>query len=755
MKKLLHILGLLFSIHLTAQTPTVQDCLGAISVCQQVYSETTSASGDGNYPDEVSTSFTCTAGELNSIWYSFTVNNSGNFGFLITPNNLNDDYDWVLYNITNITCDEISDSPSSVVSCNAAGGGSCDGETGATGGSSFNNQGGGCGSNNPNQNAGGTPYNELIPVLTGNTYVLMVSNWSGSNNGYSIDFGLSEDIGVLDNTLPFITDLIDVPDDCNENTFIVEFSEPIQCSTIDVSQFYMMGPSGDIELTLTSDICDQMGEYDNIFELTANPPISESGSYTLIFDPNNIDEALDVCGNPSLDFNLSFELEGPFFPPTIDLANDTIGLCVGNTIVLDATEDAVESYNWSTGETTAMISVDDEATYSVTVTNDCGSAEDDIEVSYVFGPPTVDLGDDVTLCEGEILTLNAYNSLSQYIWQDGSSESSFEVTEEGAYSVDIENDCAAADDEIFVEVIDKVELLFPLATALCPGDELVLDATSEAATYQWSTGSTDPILIIDDVGTYSITVTTPCEVVEWTTEVQVLDENTANLLGDTLLCQDEVLNVNITIANSTYLWEDGSTESIRTIDANGDYAVTVVAPCVTYEDEFSVNYIPLIDLDLGVDSFLCFNDIPLIASSPFSEYQWSNGSQDSIVIADQFGEYFVRVYNQCEDISDTITIFECERCELFAPNAFSPNFDGVNDEFKTFTDCELTNFDLNVFDRWGNLIFTATDPNEGWDGTFNGKKMSNDVFIWYAEYTVVENLIPRLILVKGDVSIVR
>ena len=755
MKKLLPILGLLLTFHLTAQTPTVQDCLGAVPVCQQVYSETTSPSGDGNYPNEVSSSNTCTAGELNSIWYSFTVNNSGNFGFLITPNNSNDDYDWVLYNITTATCGEITNNPDLIVSCNAAGGGSCDGETGATGQSSLNNQGGGCGANNPNQNSGGSPFNDLIPVLTGNTYVLMVSNWSGSTNGYSIDFGLSGDIGVLDTTSPFITGLVDVPEECNDNTFTVEFSEPVQCSTIDAGQFYLSGPSGDIELILASSICDQMGEYDNVFELTANPPISESGSYTFIFGPNNIDEALDVCGNPSLDFNIGFDLDGPFFSPTINLADDTIGLCVGNTIVLDATEEAVESYNWSTGATTAMISVDDEATYSVTVTNACGSAEDDIEVSYVFGPPTVDFGADVTLCEGEVLTLNAYNSLAQYVWQDGSTESSFEVTEEGTYSVDVENDCGSADDEIFVEVIDKVDLQFPLSTALCPGDELILDATSESASYQWSTGSTNPVLTIDDVGTYSITVTTPCEIVEWTTEVQILDENTANLLGDTLLCQDEVLNVNITIANSTYLWEDGSTEPIRTIDANGEYAVTVVAPCVTYEDEFSVNYIPLIDYDLGLDSFLCFNDIPLVASSTFSEYEWSNGEQDSIVLADQIGEYSVRVYNQCEEVSDTITIFECERCELFVPNAFSPNFDGINDEFLAFTPCEYVDFDLKIFDQWGNLIFRTIDPRIGWDGTFDGQKSISDVYVWIVEYTVVENLIARTILEKGDVSLLR
>ena len=742
-------MGLLFSIHLHAQTPTIQDCFGAIPVCQQVYSETISASGDGNYPNEVSTSFTCTAGELNSIWYSFTVNNSGDFGFLITPNNLNDDYDWVLYNITNITCEQISDSPSSVVSCNAAGGGSCDGETGATGATNSSNQGGGCAGNN-------SPFNDLIPVLEGNTYVLMVSNWSGSTNGYMIDFGLSGDIGVLDTTLPFISSTSDLPDECFENSITVEFNEPIQCSTIESGQFSLTDPNGaTIAVELASEICDQMGEYDNIFELTANPPFSTPGTYTLVFNPDNIENALDVCGNPAVDFDFDFFLSGPFVAPTIELADDTIGLCVGNVIDLDATEENAEEYIWSTGATTPSISVDDEGTYSVTVTNACGSAEDDIDVSYVFGPPTVDFGADVTLCEGESLTLNAFNSLSQYVWQDGSNESSFVVTEEGTYSVDVENDCGASDDEIFVEVIDRVDLQFPLSTALCPGDELTLDATSEAASYQWSTGSTNPILTINEIGSYSVTVTTPCEIVEWTTVVEVLDENTANLLGDTLLCQDEVLNVNITIANSTYLWEDGSTEPIRTIDANGDYAVTVVAPCVTYEDEFSVNYIPLIDLELGMDSFLCFNDIPLVATSEFSDYEWSNGSRDSIVLADQEGEYTVRVFNQCEEALDTITIFECERCELFFPNAFSPNFDGINDEFVPFTPCELTSYDLKIFDRWGNLLYRTTEPTEGWDGTFNGKKMSNDVFVWTAEYTVLENSIPRSILSTGDISILK
>ncbi|MBK8490527.1 MAG: hypothetical protein IPL49_06345 [Saprospirales bacterium] len=184
-----------------AQNPTEQDCLGAIPICQEIYTQTYSPSGTGNYPNEINPSINCTVGELNSVWYTFTVAQSGSFGFLLTPNDLNDDYDWSLFNITNASCSDIFDDPSLVVSCNAAGGGTCNGLTGATGGSSYNNQGGGCNTFPPSQNAGFSAYNDLIPVTFGNTYVLMVSNWTGSTNGYTIDFGYST-VGVWGNNNP-------------------------------------------------------------------------------------------------------------------------------------------------------------------------------------------------------------------------------------------------------------------------------------------------------------------------------------------------------------------------------------------------------------------------------------------------------------------------------------------------------------------------------------------------------------------------
>ena len=68
---------LFFTLLLTAQTPTVQDCLGAIPICQPVYTENQVLPGDGNYPNEVSSSISCLDGEDFSIWYTFTVQESG------------------------------------------------------------------------------------------------------------------------------------------------------------------------------------------------------------------------------------------------------------------------------------------------------------------------------------------------------------------------------------------------------------------------------------------------------------------------------------------------------------------------------------------------------------------------------------------------------------------------------------------------------------------------------------------------------
>lgn len=154
------------------------DCIGAIPLCNgSEYSEATSVDDIGDVTNEFSSSNTCigVSGitndvEVNSIWYTFTVPNTGTVSFTITPNNLNDDYDWVVFDITapDHSCETMFADGS--ISCNFSG---TPGETG------------------PN----GQPGGQNEPPFTaqqGNTYAVCVTNWTGSTDGYSIDFAESE-----------------------------------------------------------------------------------------------------------------------------------------------------------------------------------------------------------------------------------------------------------------------------------------------------------------------------------------------------------------------------------------------------------------------------------------------------------------------------------------------------------------------------------------------------------------------------------
>jgi hypothetical protein len=87
-KYILILIFIVFSdVGILAQVPTVQDCLGAIPICQNSYSTTNSYTGIGNYGNEINNATSCLdPGESNSVWYTFTAQTSGNFSFVLTPN---------------------------------------------------------------------------------------------------------------------------------------------------------------------------------------------------------------------------------------------------------------------------------------------------------------------------------------------------------------------------------------------------------------------------------------------------------------------------------------------------------------------------------------------------------------------------------------------------------------------------------------------------------------------------------------------
>ena len=95
---------------------------------------------------------------------------------------------------------------------------------------------------------------------------------------------------------------------------------------------------------------------------------------------------------------------------------------------------------------------------------------------------------------------------------------------------------------------------------------------------------------------------------------------------------------------------------------------------------------------------------------------------------------------------------------VYIPNAFSPNGDGTNPTFTVYGGAAVTNIQLlQVYDRWGELVFEAKDflpgnENIGWDGTFNGDLLNSGV---YAFLTKVEFLDGVTEVYSGDVTLVR
>ena len=73
------------------------------------------------------------------------------------------------------------------------------------------------------------------------------------------------------------------------------------------------------------------------------------------------------------------------------------------------------------------------------------------------------------------------------------------------------------------------------------------------------------------------------------------------------------------------------------------------------------------------------------------------------------------------------------------PNAFTPNVDGKNEIFRPvtdFTSCVVLEFEMRIFNRWGQELFVSTSIADGWDGTFNGEYLMENVYFYEIIYSV-------------------
>jgi len=133
-------------------------------------------------------------------------------------------------------------------------------------------------------------------------------------------------------------------------------------------------------------------------------------------------------------------------------------------------------------------------------------------------------------------------------------------------------------------------------------------------------------------------------------------------------------------------------------------------------DDFAINC-PT-EVFLGEDTTVCrINNWLLQPQGFFSAYRWQDGSTDSLFVADGPGTYSLSATRFGCVVRDTITLLEFDQncdCSFYIPTAFSPNDDGINDAFLPLTPCEVSDYQLQLYDRWGRLIFESDAPARGW-----------------------------------------
>lgn len=307
---------------------SVGDCIGAIPVCQTVYVEEISPLGPGNIDPEL-TDVTCIVDERNSAWYIFTIVMGGQLGFTITPENLSNDYDWCLFNITDVDCDGIHTSVDYVASCNATGGiqggKSCHGVTGADGTVPYSFQNFGCGNDPPTEFGGLCPLNALVPVETGETYVLFLDNWTGSTDGYTLAFNEGDAV-ILDTAELSVVESILVGDlECSWDGAVVFFEERIRCSSINQDGIYILNSNGEKVNAEIEVLCkDENQGFTQEIEIVFTRPIKTADTYKLVIR----DAVFDLCDNTNDLYELEVELDvvmaNVFVPNAFSPNNDGV-----------------------------------------------------------------------------------------------------------------------------------------------------------------------------------------------------------------------------------------------------------------------------------------------------------------------------------------------------------------------------------------------------------------------------------------------
>jgi gliding motility-associated-like protein len=503
--------------------------------------------------------------------------------------------------------------------------------------------------------------------------------------------------------------------------------------------------------------------------------------------------------------------------PDAQISGNT-SFCAGSTVTLTASGGS--TYLWSSGQTTAAITVSTAGTYTVTATNSCGQ---DVSAPFTvteIALPDAQITGPAALCQGNTITLTASGGNS-YLWSNGATTATISISSGGTFTVTATNACGQDISAPFtVNSTPLPDAQIAGNTSFCEGSTVTLTA-SGGSTYQWSSGQTTASVTISAGGTFTVTATNSCgQDVSAPFTVAELPLPNAQITGPNTLCQGSSITLTASGGDS-YLWSNGSTSSTITVSSAGTFTLGASNSCgQDVSAPFIVTLTPLPVAQISGDASFCEGEQSVLTASGGTSYQWSSGENTAAITVTESGVYTVTAANSCgsdtESItvvvssvdaafsanpnggqaplnvvftnetagnitssawdfgdgftsadfstqhtynltglySATLTVISQEGCtdsesilievvalpsSVTVPNVFTPNGDGANDVFMVGF-ANLTDFRLQLIDRWGNTFAELTDPQAGWDGSINGDDAVDGTYFYKLSATGADSV---------------
>lgn len=277
--------------------------------------------------------------------------------------------------------------------------------------------------------------------------------------------------------------------------------------------------------------------------------------------------------------------------PVVSLGADAT-LCEGATLLLKAPQEVGYSYLWQDNSIADSYTVTAPGAYTVKVTNsnNC-SVTGSVNINYQ-PLPVFTLGPDLSVCTGRTVLLKPVPTPANasYAWSTGNSGSSLVVDKPGLYSLQLTVNGCSQGASVNVGYKPQPVLQLGKDTTLCTGQELLLDATNNNASYVWQDGSVQPVYNVSRAGVYTVKVNEAGCDTSGRITVSYITAPVVDLGSDTTLCITQSLTLNAFYPQSIYEWQDGSTSSSYRVTQAGLYTVRVTNACGPATQAINVSY---------------------------------------------------------------------------------------------------------------------------------------------------------------------